>query len=605
MTPSLDIESLRSCYAEGSLTPSDVVREVYHRIAAADSKIWIALIPLERTLEIATELEKAGPNASQPLWGIPFAVKDNIDVAGVPTTAGCPDFSYTPGASAHVVDLLVKSGAIPIGKTNLDQFATGLVGTRSPYGVPRNALSPDHAPGGSSSGSAVAVAAGLASFSLGTDTAGSGRIPAAFNNLVGLKPTRGWFSARGVVPACRSLDCVSVFGLTVSDVSAVSQVIGDFDPGDAFARKQPETSSPVSPTRRVFAVPREDQLEFFGDHESAAAFSEAIEKMKSLGWQELRVDFSVFADAAKLLYEGPWVAERYAAIRSFIEQSPDSLHPVTRAIIEPAIHASAVACFEACYRLAELKRKSEAIWEVADCLITPTAGTMYTIEEVENEPIKLNSNLGIYTNFMNLLDLCAIAVPAGKTSKGLPFGITIAAPAFADQAIAVLADNFHRIDGEAMLGATLTTVASTPPLALAAPAICELAVCGAHLKGLPLHHQLEQLGATFVEATQTAASYRLFALPGTQPAKPGMIRDAKGNGAAIEVEVYALSARAFGRFVHAIPAPLGITKIELADGRWVSGFACEASAIIPDTEEVTACGGWRAYLNTRPGALKA
>lgn len=597
MIESLDISAIRAGYAAGSFTPHDLIREVYDRIDKGDPAIWISLIPLARSLELADTLERGGPGDSMPLWGIPFAVKDNIDVAGIATTAGCPDYEYSPESSAHVVELLLQAGAIPIGKTNLDQFATGLVGTRTPYGIPRNAIASDYIPGGSSSGSAVAVASGLVSFSLGTDTAGSGRIPAAFNNIVGVKPTRGWVSTRGVVPACRSLDCVSVFGLTVADATEVTEVIGSFDSEDAFARPAPARTDALR-KRRVFALPRPEQLNFFGDDSAKSAFDSAVANLKALGWQELRIDFSPFADAARLLYEGPWVAERYAAIRTFIEQRPSALHPVTRAIIEPAIDSSAVAFFEASYRLAELKRQAEAIWEIADCLVTPTAGTIYTVEGVEGDPLKLNTNLGFYTNFMNLLDLCAIAVPAGRTSESLPFGITLAAPAFADKVVAELADAFHR-QQRCELGATSVSLTSTPALEIKPENNCLLAVCGAHLKGLPLHYQLEELGATLVEPTTTAAAYRLYALPDSTPPKPGMVRAPEGKGAAIEIEIYEMTEQSFGRFVQAIPRPLGIGKIETISGQWISGFVCESSAITNEVEEVSHFGGWRAYLASK------
>jgi len=544
---------------------------------------WITRLPREDVLARAEEASRLPEPV--PLRGLTFAIKDNIDLAGVPTTAACPDFGYTPGRSATVVERLAAAGAIPLGKTNLDQFATGLVGLRSPYGVPKNPFDPAYIPGGSSSGSAVAVAAGLCDFALGTDTAGSGRVPAAFNNLVGLKPTRGLLSTRGVVPACRSLDCVSIFTRTVAEAARVLEVAAAFDSEDSFSRvaTPPVADEPWPP--RV-GVPRPDQLEFFGNDGAAALFASAVDRWRALGATIVEIDYAPFRETARLLYEGPWVAERYAAIRGFIEVHPEALHPVTRKIIEGARGLTAVGAFEATYRLAALRRRAQVVWADIDVLLTPTAGTIYTVAEVEADPVRLNSNLGYYTNYMNLLDLCAIAVPAGFLPNGLPWGVTLVAPAFHDDRVLWLGARFG---GE------------MPParvLAAAGPSTC-IAVCGAHLSGLPLNGQLTAFGARLVGATRTAPEYRLFALPNTTPPKPGLVRVGKGEGGgAIEVEVWELSTEAFGRFVAAIPAPLGIGTIALEDGTAVQGFLCESVAT-RGARDITGLGGWRAFLAAR------
>jgi allophanate hydrolase len=514
---------------------------------------------------------------------VSFAIKDNIDLAGLPTTAACPDYAFSPEASAPVVQRLMAAGAIPLGKTNLDQFATGLVGVRSPHGVPGNPFGAEYIPGGSSCGSAVAVAAGLCDFALGTDTAGSGRVPAAFNHLVGLKPTKGLLSTRGVVPACRSLDCVSIFTRTVADAAEVLAVAAAYDPQDPFSRTaHPPLKDESWPPR--LGVPRADQLEFFGNGDAARLFAAAVARWRSFGAMIVEIDYAPFQAAARLLYEGPWVAERYAAIKEFMEKSPDSMHSVTRRIIEGAKALGAAAAFEAVYRLAELRRQADGAWGHVDVLLTPTAGTIYKIAEVEADPIRLNSNLGYYTNHLNLLDQCGLAVPAGFLPNGLPWGVTLSAPAFCDDRLLRLGAKFL---GEPMPKRTLPAAGPT----------ARLAVCGAHLSGLPLNGQLTGLGATLVKAVQTAPLYRLFALPGTTPPKPGLVRVAE-QGAAIAVEVWELPTAAYGHFVAAIPAPLGIGTITLEDGSTVQGFLCEAVATA-GARDVTSFGGWRAYLASK------
>lgn len=541
---------------------------------------WITRLSRERVLAAADAADRLPEPA--PLRGLTFALKDNIDLAGVPTTAACPEFTYTPARSATVVERLLGAGAVPLGKTNLDQFATGLVGVRSPYGVPANPFNPAFIPGGSSSGSAVAVAAGLCDFALGTDTAGSGRVPAALNNLVGLKPTRGLLSTRGVVPACRSLDCVSIFTRTVAEAAQVLRVTAAYDPEDPFSRPcEAPTPGPGSPLR--VGVPGPDHLEFFGDSDAAVLFSAAVDRWRMLGATVVEIDYAPFREAARLLYDGPWVAERYAAIRNILERRPEALLPVTRGIVEAAGSLRAVDAFEAMYQLAACRRRAEAVWSAIDVMLTPTIGTAYTVAQVSADPLRLNSRLGYYTNHMNLLDLCALAVPAGFLATGVPWGVTLSAPAWHDDRLLQLGAQFL---GEA---------APEPALARHTP-LAQVAVCGAHLSGLPLNPQLLALGARRVRATRTAPSYRLYALAGAMPPKPGLVRAGSAEaGAAIDVEVWELPMSAYGAFVAGIPAPLGIGSVRLEDGSSVQGFLCE-SAAVEGARDITSWGGWRSYL---------
>ena len=591
----LNIAALQARYAAGRLRPAGLVAGILERIARrGKDPTWIHLVPRAELEARAAELERRAP-ADLPLYGIPFAIKDNIDCRGHPTTAACPDFSYLPQGSAAVVERLLAAGAILVGKTNLDQFATGLVGVRSPYGVPANTFNPAYIPGGSSSGSAVAVAAGLVSFSLGTDTAGSGRVPAAFNNLVGLKPTRGLLSARGVVPACRSLDCVSIFGLTAPDTAAVLRVAQGFDPADAFSRRAapPPRALPRSFAGLRFGVPREDQLEFFGNRETPQLFQDFLKKISGMGAEQVTVDFNPFLETARLLYEGPWVAERYVAIREFIERNPKALHPVTAAITLGATRFSANDAFSAYYRLQALRRQTAPVWNAIDILVTPTAGTIYRLDELEAEPVRLNSNLGYYTNFMNLLDLAAIAVPAGFQRDGLPFGVTFAAPAFNDEVLCSLGDHAQRAAVKTMgaTGLPLPDVTETP--SPASHHLIQVAVCGAHMSGLPLNHQLTERGARLAAKARTAANYRLFALTEFKPPRPGLVRD--DAGAPIELEVWEIPASTFGSFVDGIPAPLGIGTVTLDNGQQVKGFLCEAHAT-KGAREITSLGSWRQFI---------
>ena len=434
----LQIATLSARYQAGSLTPAMLVEQLDSDIGKEDpDNVWIRRLNKQEMLAYAKNLESFAPG-TLPLYGIPFSIKDNIDLAGIPTTAGCPEYAYTPEKSAIVVQKLIDAGAIPVGKTNLDQFATGLVGARSPYGAGRNAFNREYISGGSSAGSAVSVALGMVSFSLGTDTAGSGRVPAAFNNLIGLKPSCGLLSTSGMVPACRTLDCISVFAKTAADATTVLDVALGFDALDPYSRHS-LSGKPILEKTFKFGVPRHEQLEFFGNPDTPALFNAAKKNLQRAGGIAVIIDFSVFLETARLLYEGPWVAERYAAIREFIENKPDALLPITREIISSATRFSAVDTYTAIYRLKQLQQRSEMVWREIDVMLTPTAGTIYTLAEVEAEPMLCNSNLGYYTNFMNLLDLCAVAIPAGFQSNGLPFGITVCAPAFSDALLLNLA----------------------------------------------------------------------------------------------------------------------------------------------------------------------
>jgi len=574
---SMDLSSLRAGYQEDRFTPGDVVREVWKRIRERGERpVWIHLIAEEQSIARA---EALGPFREElPLYGIPFAIKDNIDLAGVPTTAACPEYAYTPHASATVVERLMAAGALPIGKTNLDQFATGLVGTRSPYGACSSVFAESYISGGSSSGSAVAVAAGLVSFSLGTDTAGSGRVPAAFNGIVGLKPTLGAIGTKGVVPACRTLDCVSIFASTCAEAAQIFEVANGFDFSDPWSRSCGQRKSWPSKGFR-FGVPSQDRLRFFGDNLSAHAFQEAVRSMESLGGIRIEIDCGPFHDAAELLYSGPWVAERLAAIKAFFTQRPGTLHPVTARIIGGAQTITATDTFEAIYRLAEIRRTTEPVWHQIDFMLLPTAGTHYTHAEVEADPIATNTNLGYYTNFVNLLDLAAVAVPAGTRGPAMPFGVTLIGPAWSEEALLETADLLHRGSLEKQY----------------CPAgYVALAVCGAHLTGQPLNYQLVDAGAFLIEACRTSPDYRLYALQGTVPAKPGLVYSPSGGGAAIEVEVWAVPENTFGPFVAAVPPPLGIGTCTLAGGRKVKSFICEPWAL-NDAEEITELASWRAW----------
>ena len=578
-----NISALLERYANGDITPGRMVEQVCAQIANDPHHAWIHKLSLEQMLVYAQTVEQKDI-ASQPLYGIPFAIKDNIDLAGVPTTAACPEFSYVPDKSAAVVQRLIEAGAIPIGKTNMDQFATGLNGTRSPYGACLNAYDPNYISGGSSSGSAVALALGQVCFSLGTDTAGSGRVPAAFNNLVGLKPTCGLLSTSGVVPACRSLDAVSIFALTAQDANRVLGVAAGFDSEDPYSRPaQPHGFDFGKAASFNFAVPQRDQLQFFGNQDAARLFDQAVTKLEGMGGRKFTIDFAPFLETARLLYEGAWVAERYLAIREFIEAKPQALFPVTHNVIVAARGLSAADAFAGSYRLQELKRECDKVWQSVDCMVTPTAGTIYTMAEMQGDPIQLNSNLGYYTNFMNLLDYSAVAVPAGFMVSGLPFGITVFAPAHQDVPLLHLAER-------------LLNESREHKFAEAVPSgQISVAVCGAHLSGMALNTQLTERRARLIGQELTAPDYRFYALPGGPPWRPGLVQVSKGDGYAIEVEVWEMPAAAFGSFVIGIPAPLCIGTVTLESGEQVKGFLCEQYAVSNATD-ISSFGGWRAYL---------
>jgi allophanate hydrolase len=594
MTRSLDILGLTAAYASGATSPEQVLADIGQRIAASGERpVWISLAPAERiAAKLADNRRRQQAGENLPLYGIPFAVKDNIDVAGLPTTAACPEFAYVPERSATVVEKLEAAGAILVGKTNLDQFATGLVGTRSPYGICASVFDPAYISGGSSAGSAVAVASGLVSFALGTDTAGSGRVPAAFNNIVGLKPTKGLISTRGVVPACRSQDCVSIFAGTTGDTLRVLAVAKGCDAADAYSRLSPAGASTPSGAFR-FGVPSAP-LEFFGDSAAAALFDRSVARLSALGGERVNIDFIPFRDAASLLYQGPWVAERLAALKAYGFVKPDLVHPVVRDIIFGAGRISAVETFEAFYRLAELTRAAEAEWARMDVLLLPTTGTIYTIEQLLADPVRLNSNLGIYTNFVNLMDLSAVAVPADFRANGLPFGVTLIGRAFEDGKIGAIADRLHRATQNPTIGATGYPIPAEPPATPDKPISVRLAVVGAHLSGQPLNWQLTGRNARLIGPARTAAGYSLYALDGTVPAKPGLVYDGIGQGL-IELEIWELDFAAFGSFVAEIPPPLGIGTVALEDGTKVKSFLCEAHAVA-HADDITAFGGWRNWL---------
>ncbi|WP_060451408.1 allophanate hydrolase [Serratia marcescens] len=566
----------------------------------SDDNAWLYLAtPAQRERQyrqLAQRLEAvAGDLSRLPLFGVPFAIKDNIDVGGWPTSAACPAFTYQAAADATVVANLRAAGAISLGKTNLDQFATGLVGTRSPYGAVVNSFDSRYVSGGSSSGSASVVARGLVPFALGTDTAGSGRVPAGFNNIVGLKPTKGRLSNRGVVPACRLNDTVSVFALTVADAAQVAELASGFDEADPYSRPDPHTAPADIPAAPRFAVPA--QLEFFGDVQAERAFHRALAQLQAGGATLEPLDFAPFRTLAEQLYYGPWVAERTVAIEQVLEASPQAIDPVVRGIVGNGLGYSACDAYKAEYLRAELARQIAQRLAPFDALVVPTAPTIRTLAEMAQEPVLFNSQFGTYTNFTNLADLSALALPGPLREDGLPAGITLIAPAWHDRALAAFGLRWQR-QSALPLGATGRAL---PPQPAPAPSSghVRLAVVGAHLSGMPLNVQLTQRDAVRVEQTVTAPCYRLYALADTEPPKPGLARVAQG--AAIRLELWDIPLARFGEFVAEIPAPLGIGTLLLADGRRVKGFICEAWALEGATD-ITEFGGWRDYLAGVKGA---
>jgi allophanate hydrolase len=589
------IAAIVAAHRAGQLSPAQTVARSYRRIRDHnDPAIFISLRDEKQALAEAEQLAAKKDAARLPLYGVPVAVKDNIDVAGMPTTAACPAFSYSPSLDATAVARLRAAGAIVIGKTNLDQFATGLVGTRSPYGIPTNPMRGDLIPGGSSSGSAVAVSAGLVPLALGTDTAGSGRVPAMLNNIVGLKPSLGLVSTAGVVPACRTLDCVSVFALTVDDAMAALKAMAGPDGADPYSRNRPLAEMSTFPANLRLGVPRKGQLIFFGDKASEKAYFDALLRWTALGATLVEFDLEPFYETARLLYEGPWVAERYLVIRNLLASSPESIHPVTREIIIAGQRLSAADTFAALYRLQALRKIAERGFAAIDALVLPTAPTVYSTAQVLANPLELNSRLGTYTNFVNLLDLCGLALPAAIRPDDIPFGITLLAPAGQDARLSSIGRVFHADTGLKMGATSLPQ----PPLAVLPVGVngdeIAIAVVGAHLSGMALNGELKALGGRLLEQARTAADYRLYALD-TVPPKPGMLRVAAGTGASIELEVWALPAGSFGKFVAAVPPPLSIGTVRLADGRGVKGFIVEA-ADVDGAREISAFGGWRAFV---------
>lgn len=560
-----------------------VAEETLARLAGYDvvqPQIWISRITPDGLLAAARAVdERVSAGERLPLAGVPYAVKDNIDVAGLDTTAACPAFAYRPDRSANVVERLEAAGAICVGKTNLDQFATGLVGTRTPYGIPRNVYNLAFVSGGSSSGSSIAVAAGLVPFALGTDTAGSGRVPAAFNHLLGFKPSKGRWSTQGLVPACRTLDCITVFANSAADARLIDDVVAGFDPADPYSK--PLANHPVRPSR--IGVSRRNQRAWFGDSQSEYLYDRALDRLAATA-EIVELDITPLLETARLLYGGPWVAERTAAIAGLLASNPDAIDETVRTVVEPGKDMSAVELWNGIYRLAELKRHADEMWDEVDLLAFPTTGTIYRVTELLAAPISLNSNLGYYTNFVNLLDMAAVAVPAGSRSNGTGFGITVIGPADSDLSLLAAAESYLAAADQP----------APPPLDLEGKLeTVKLAVVGAHLKDMPLHWQLTSRQAKFVGALETAPTYRLYAMAESTPPKPALIHS--DDGAAIAVEVYELDVAAFGSFVADVPAPLAIGTVTLADGSSVKGFVAEPRALA-GAEDITHLGGWRAYI---------
>jgi len=588
------VAALVAAHRAGTISPAQTVARSFQRIRDHnDPAIFISLRDEKQALAEAEALA-AKDAARLPLYGIPVAVKDNIDVAGLPTTAACPAFAYSPAHDATSVARLRAAGAIIVGKTNLDQFATGLVGVRSPYGIPNNPMRGDLIPGGSSSGSAVAVSAGLVPLALGTDTAGSGRVPAMLNNIVGLKPSLGLISTSGLVPACRTLDCLSVFSLSVDDAMTALTAMAGLDDADPYSRNRPLARMTAFPAHLRLGVPRNGQLIFFGDKASEKAYRDALQRWTALGATLVEFDLEPFYETARLLYEGPWVAERYLVIRDLLASSPESIHPVTREITIAGARLSAADTLSALYRLQALRKVSERTFAGIDALVLPTAPTVYSTAQVLANPVELNSRLGTYTNFVNLLDLCGLALPAAIRRDDIPFGITLLAPAGHDAQLASIGRVFHA-DTKLNMGSRSLP---QPPLASVPQDMggdeIAIAVVGAHLSGMALNYELKALGGRLLEAATTAPDYRLYALA-TTPPKPGMLRVEKGAGSSIELELWALSAAAFGKFVAAIPPPLSIGTVRLADGRGVKGFIVEP-ADIDGARDISSFGGWRAFM---------
>jgi len=587
------IPELHAAYENG-VQPVDVIDEIFARLEAVDDPaIFIHLCDRDALKEEARALGAFDPDMA--LWGIPFAAKDNIDVAGLPTTAACPAYAYTPATDAFVIANLRASGALMIGKTNLDQFATGLVGIRSPYGAPRNSVDPFMVPGGSSGGSGVIVGHGIVSFSLGTDTAGSGRVPAALNNIVGLKPSLGALSASGVVPACRTLDTISIFALTVDDAYAAFDVAADYDEADAYARPLATKALHAVPSGLRVGVPDAKSIEFFGDEIQEQAFRRDVAVLAASGAHIVEVDFTPFYDVAHMLYEGAWVAERYTVIEDLLKKDPDAVHLVTRQIICHAESLSAADAFRGMYRLQDLKRVAEAALAALDLLCVPTIPTFYSVADLEADPVTPNSNFGTYTNFVNLLDMCGIAVPTAPRGDGRPGSVTLLAR-FGEDALTASVARYFEMDCPRNLGGTDHKATGISPLSnLVKSDRIELAVCGAHMADLPLNWQLTDRDGAFVRAAKTSANYKFYALAGGPPERPGLVRTEGSGSQPIALEIWSLPSDHVGSFLAGIPSPLGLGSVELDDGSFVKGFICEASGTA-GARDISEFGDWRTYL---------
>ena len=564
----LSISYLKEVYIEGEITPSDVVLEIIKRAKNdKEMNIWITPPTMEMIKPYLEKLKDTEPN-SLPLWGIPFAIKDNIDLEGVLTTAGCPEFGYIPRESAEVVKRLIQAGAIPIGKTNLDQFATGLVGTRSPYGEVHNSLKPELISGGSSSGSAVSVARGQASFALATDTAGSGRVPALLNNLVGYKSSCGAWSTKGLVPACASLDCITVLTLDLEEALIVDEICRGYVEEDPWSKEIPSISENM-PKQIYLPI---DELEFYGPFADVYrdAWNKSIERVKELNIPIEYIDYSMFSEAASILYDGPWVAERWKDLRDFVMGNADKVFPVTKTILEGGGNPKfdAVSVFEAIHKLQELKCKTKVLLKDS-IMIMPTAGGTWSREEVRNNPIKTNSDMGKYTNHCNLLDLSAVALPSGFAAEDIPFGITAFSLSNGEGLLAGFGKVFEEVNKKIIV-----------------------AVCGLHMRGFPLEYQMKECGGKFLKACKTADEYKLIKLS-TMPIKPGLIKELSG-GNAIEVELFEMNLDRLGYFLSLISSPLGIGRLKLEDGSEVCGFICEKYGEV-GAEDISSFGGWRNY----------
>ncbi|WP_291354537.1 allophanate hydrolase [Acinetobacter sp. UBA3106] len=579
------VQDWQHAYQNNNIQLSDLIG--YVAGLNNDNHAWISIATAAQ-LQAQIDALTGADSANLPLYGVPFAVKDNIDVAGFYTTAACKEAEYLATSDATVVAKLKAAGAIVVGKTNLDQFATGLVGVRSPYGAVKNSFNPEYISGGSSSGSSVAVANGQVPFSLGTDTAGSGRVPAGHNNIVGLKPTKGWFSTTGLIPACRTIDVISIFALTVDDAWQVAQVMQDYDASDDYSRVHPQ-NVPSQFSKGKIAIP--NTLEFYGDAETEKAFDQAVERVKGLGYTVEAIDFSIFNQLAAALYNKAWVAERTSAVEKMVAR--EVTHPVINQIISQADNFNAVEMMQAEYERAQLSRKINLALADFDAMMVPTAPTIYKIADVEADPLLKNSHMGAYTNFVNFADLSALALPNSIRADGLPTGVTFIAPAWMDEALAKFGQKWQQAS-QLKLGTSELSYEKTTEISSGHSV--KLAVVGAHLTGMPLNFQLTTRGGTLIKQTRTASYYKLYALKNTTPPKPGLQYNAKGFS--IEVEVWDIPRALFGDIVAEVPAPLGIGNVQLIDGTWVKGFICEGYSL-EDATDISHFGGWREFMKSK------